>query len=57
VGLSLAELGQVELALRKPSEAGATLRTALGHLEETLGPEHPAALEARRTAELAVAAR
>jgi tetratricopeptide (TPR) repeat protein len=42
VGLALAELGRADLALRGPGEAGPTLRTALGHLQDTLGPEHPA---------------
>ena len=57
VGLSLAELGRAELAQRGPAAAGSTLQAALDHLQDTLGPEHPAAVAARRSAELAVAAR
>ena len=48
IGLSLAELGRAELALRRLSDASASLRTAVGHLEQTLGPEHPATIETRR---------
>jgi serine/threonine-protein kinase len=57
IGLSLAELGRAELALRGPAAGGPTLRAAVGHLEETLGADHPATTAARRSAELAVAAR
>ena len=57
IGLSLAELGRAELALRGPEAARPTLQTALGHLQDTLGPDHPATAAARLNAELAVAAR
>ncbi len=52
-GLSLAELGQIELARRQTETGRTTLRTALHHLQETLGPEHPATLDARRVSESA----
>jgi serine/threonine-protein kinase len=48
VGLSLAALGEIELASGKTEAGRSTLRTAVGHLEKTLGPEHPATREARR---------
>jgi hypothetical protein len=57
IGLSLAELGRAELAMGKAADGGASLKTALGHLEETLGAEHPATLETRRAAALPVAKR
>ena len=55
VGLSLAELGRIQLA-RSQTEAGrTTLQTALVHLQETLGPEHPATVDAHRVAVTAAA--
>jgi serine/threonine-protein kinase len=48
VGLSLAALGEIEKARGRADAGSATLGTAVGHLEKTLGPEHPATLEARR---------
>ena len=48
VGLSLAALGEVQLARGRSAEGRERLRTAVGHLETTLGPEHPASVEARR---------
>jgi tetratricopeptide (TPR) repeat protein len=56
VGLSLAALGRAEQASLERSKAGATLRAALDHLQETLGPEHPATLETRRAYEEATRA-
>jgi serine/threonine-protein kinase len=53
VGLALATLGRVEVA-GSQSEAGReTLRTALDHLEKTLGSAHPATLEVRRFSDAA----
>jgi hypothetical protein len=48
VGLSLVEVGRAELALHDAAAAGATFRTALDHLQETLGPDHPATKNALR---------
>jgi serine/threonine-protein kinase len=57
VGLSLTELGRADLALRGPAAAGPMLQAAVGHLQDTLGPDHPATAAARRSAEGAIAAR
>ena len=50
IGLSRTALGEVQLG-RGDAGAGATLSAALGHLEQTLGPDHPATLETRRLSE------
>lgn len=47
IGLSQAALGEVQLAQGDPS-ATATLVAALGHLEQTLGGQHPATVATRR---------
>ena len=52
IGLSRTALGEVQLG-RGDAGAGATLSAALGHLEQTLGPDHPATLETRRLSESA----
>ena len=52
-GLSLAELGRIELTRRQTETGHATLASAVLHLERTLGPEHPSTREARARAERA----
>jgi eukaryotic-like serine/threonine-protein kinase len=47
IGLSQAALGEVQLAQGDPS-ATATLGAALGHLDQTLGGQHPATIATRR---------
>jgi eukaryotic-like serine/threonine-protein kinase len=48
VGLSLATLGEIEQSGGRKEQGRATLEKAVGHLETTLGPDHPATREARR---------
>jgi serine/threonine-protein kinase len=49
VGLSLAALAEVERSGGRADAGKATTEKAVRHLEATLGPEHPATREARRT--------
>ncbi len=49
VGISLAALGEVQQSNGRAEAGHATLQDAVRHLETTLGPEHPATREARRT--------
>ena len=55
VGLSLAEIGRIELAERQTAAGRVTLRTALDHLQETLGPGHPATRDALLVSDSATA--
>ena len=48
IGMSLAAQGEVELAGGRAEAGKRTLEKAVGHLQTTLGAEHPATLEARR---------
>ncbi len=57
VGLSLAALGEIQLARGQEASGRETLQTALPHLQETLGPEHPATVAARRPSETTTAAK
>ena len=50
VGLSLVELGRIELAAGREEPGQRTLRAAVEHLQETLGPDHPSTIAARRSA-------
>ncbi len=56
-GLSEAALGEIQLANGQPEAGRATLQAALGQLEQTLGPEHPATVATRRLVASPVAAR
>ena len=57
VGLSLAALGEIQLARGQEASGRETLQTALPHLEETLGAEHPATVAARRPSGTTTAAK
>jgi tetratricopeptide (TPR) repeat protein len=48
VGRSLAELGRIELAVGHEEAGKKTMRVAIEHLQETLGPDHESTLAARR---------
>jgi len=48
VGISLAALGEVERAGGQAARGRATLEKAVGHLQTTLGSEHPETVAARR---------
>src|SRR5262249_34155968 len=48
IGLSRAQLGEIQLANHDAAAARASLASAVDHLQRTLGPNHPATVEARR---------
>ncbi len=56
VGLSLAALGDIEVAAGRAEAGRATIEKALEHLNTTLGPEHPATVAARGASGVTTAA-
>ncbi len=50
VGHAYVNLGKALLAQGKTDEARSALRSAVEHLQDTLGPEHPDARAARQLA-------